>query len=101
MLPGECSFVWVSIGSGGPLDNRILSIALASLVVSACAGCAKDRDRDVDRLWRAGYGFNNPNPDRVRNGLPPLNFDGSAYQGNDPNTPGKWGTNESPFSSAK
>lgn len=32
---------------------------------------------DPDPLWRQGYGFNNPNGERLREGLPPLNFDGS------------------------
>ncbi len=27
-----------------------------------------------------GYGFNNPNPERKKKGLPPLNFDGSNPQ---------------------
>ena len=31
-----------------------------------------------DDLWKHGYGFNNPNPERVRQGLEPLNFDGST-----------------------
>ena len=42
---------------------------------------AKDKDRkrfDPDPLWRAGYGFNNPNAERIRNGQPVLNFDGSV-----------------------
>lgn len=32
----------------------------------------------VDDLWKQGYGFNNPNPDRKKQGLEPLNFDGST-----------------------
>lgn len=32
----------------------------------------------IDNLWKQGYGFNNPNPERVRQGLEPLNFDGST-----------------------
>lgn len=35
---------------------------------------------DPDPSWRQGYGFNNPNPDRIRNGQPVLNFDGSVYE---------------------
>jgi hypothetical protein len=51
-----------------------------------CAGCHNyrmtdwfnnERDRKVDRLWQQGYGYNNPNPNRIRDGQPPLNFDGS------------------------
>lgn len=40
-------------------------------------GITKDKS-PADRLWRAGYGFNNPNPERMRNGQPLLNFDGSV-----------------------
>ena len=29
-------------------------------------------------LWKQGYGFGNPNPERARQGLEPLNFDGST-----------------------
>ena len=31
----------------------------------------------IDSLWRAGFGFNNPNPERIKQGLAPQNFDGS------------------------
>ncbi len=46
------------------------------------SGCTTDRkkDTDIDRLWRAGYGFNNPNLGRKKEGLPPLNLDGSEYK---------------------
>lgn len=33
---------------------------------------------DPDPLWRQGYGFNNPNNERIRNGQPVLNFDGTV-----------------------
>ena len=43
-----------------------------------------DRDdapvSDADALWRNGYGFNNPNIERRRSGLAPLNFDGSVHR---------------------
>lgn len=32
---------------------------------------------DIDSLWKAGFGFNNPNPERIKQGLEPQNFDGS------------------------
>ena len=32
----------------------------------------------VDLLWKQGYGFNNPNNDRIREGLEPVNFDGKT-----------------------
>ena len=37
-------------------------------------------DTVVDQAWRSGGGFNNPNPERIREGKPPLNFDGSVYK---------------------
>lgn len=33
---------------------------------------------DPDPLWHQGYGFNNPNVERIRNGQPVLNFDGTV-----------------------
>jgi hypothetical protein len=41
-----------------------------------------DRKRgfDPDPLWRQGYGYNNPNNERIRQGQPPLNFDGSVAE---------------------
>lgn len=37
----------------------------------------KHKVTGADILWRQGYGFNNPNPERRKQGLPLLNFDGS------------------------
>ena len=40
-----------------------------------------DRDKngfDPNPLWHQGYGFNNPNHERIKQGLPVLNFDGSV-----------------------
>ena len=31
----------------------------------------------ADSLWKQGYGYNNPNPERQRQGLESQNFDGS------------------------
>ena len=39
-----------------------------------------DEETMFDQLWREGYGFNNPNPERIRQGKPPLNFDGTVYE---------------------
>ena len=33
---------------------------------------------DPDPLWHQGYGFNNPNVERIKNGQPVLNFDGTV-----------------------
>ena len=37
-------------------------------------------DTEIDRLYRQGYGFNNPNVERIRNDLPPVNLDGSVHR---------------------
>ena len=61
-----------------------------TLAAAACltgclllTGCAADDTKkettggvDIDQLWREGYGFNNPNPERKRKGLPPVDFSG-------------------------
>jgi hypothetical protein len=65
-------------GSLGQL--AILCCLLASLHLAGCAAPdTKDNstdDIDMDRLWREGYGFNNPNAERIRQGLPPLDYSG-------------------------
>lgn len=35
-----------------------------------------ERDEQIDQLWLAGYGYNNPNPDHRRRGEPLEHFDG-------------------------
>ena len=55
----------------------------ALILLAALCGCAKDREEKntyLDSLWRAGYGYNNPNPQRQKDGLPPVNFDGSVHE---------------------
>ncbi len=34
----------------------------------------EDNNQEINRLWHQGYGFNNPNPQRQRDGLEPLDF---------------------------
>jgi len=41
-----------------------------------------DSERSIDQLWRDGYGFNNPNIDRQKRGLRPVNFDGRTTDAN-------------------
>jgi len=36
-----------------------------------------DHEERIDELWRQGYGYSNPNVDRIKNSQTPLNFDGS------------------------
>ena len=51
---------------------------LSFLVATLClGGCATGRDESYDNLntlWKQGYGFNNPNPDRMKKGLKPIDF---------------------------
>lgn len=70
---------------------RTLAIILAITVVSL-GGCRLNRpnyslsksktDRSNDQLWRDGYGFNNPNPDRIERGLDPVSFNGRMDDSN-------------------
>lgn len=39
---------------------------------------SKPRTNQVDSLWKQGYGFNNPNNERIRQGLKPIHFHGKA-----------------------
>lgn len=54
---------------------------LVAVGVLLSTGCASDDEyeSELDRLWRQGYGFNNPNVQRIKNGEPPLNLDGTVY----------------------
>jgi len=59
--------------------SRWIFLALVLAICGNLVGCAAEReDTELDRLWRGGYGYNNPNPDRAKKGLAPLNFDGST-----------------------
>jgi hypothetical protein len=56
---------------------------LAVLALAILSGCAKKRDpmkEHLNDLWLEGYGFNNPNLDRIKRGEPPLNFDGTEHK---------------------
>lgn len=64
---------------------RSLRFAASALLMLLAAGCASDseyskRKRETDELWRAGYGFNNPNAERLKEGKPPLDFDGREHR---------------------
>jgi len=60
---------------------------LAIVVCIALSGCRtlkpeyslfkSEQEERTDELWRQGYGYNNPNVERIRNGQEPLNSDGS------------------------
>jgi hypothetical protein len=51
------------------------------LLAGLLAGCPREErdpmDERLNELWKAGYGFNNPNNERRKKGLPPQNFDGT------------------------
>ena len=54
-----------------------LLVALTALHAAGCKSAPDPQEQELNELWREGYGFNNPNADRIRKGLKPLNFDGS------------------------
>jgi hypothetical protein len=50
---------------------------------------------ELNGLWRQGFGFNNPNPDRISKGLPPLNSDGTESKVPLRPSESDWGRSES------
>jgi len=55
-------------------------VMVGIFMLKICLG-SKEKDKegfDPDPLWHQGYGFNNPNNERIKNGQPVLNFDGSV-----------------------
>lgn len=36
----------------------------------------EEMDERLNQLWEEGYGYNNPNADRIKQGLPPIPFKG-------------------------
>lgn len=70
---------------------RWITIILAFTIVSF-GGCRinqpnyslfkSEAERSTDQLWRDGYGFNNPNSDRIKRGLDPVGFDGRKDDAN-------------------
>ena len=76
------------------MRNWVIFVLLFALVANCgCAGFEQYRDKqnakrerrsiaedsfaEINNLWKQGYGFNNPNVDRIKKGLAPQNFDGS------------------------
>lgn len=55
----------------GGVDMKRLFFLLAVLAVFV-SGCATDSS--LQQAWRQGYGFNNPNPERIKQGQPPTSF---------------------------
>lgn len=52
---------------------------LALVICTILSGCASDDHLEhTNELWRQGYGFNNPNYDRIKKGEKPLNLNGSV-----------------------
>ncbi|MCA9067414.1 MAG: hypothetical protein KDA84_00725 [Planctomycetaceae bacterium] len=59
------------------------SLWLFSILLITLTGCPskeKKKDTYMDQLWREGYGFNNPNADRRKEGLAPVDMDGSVHR---------------------
>ena len=53
-----------------------IAICLAAIFI--CGGCASDRNSlqndHMDSLWKQGYGYGNPNVERIRSGQKPESF---------------------------
>lgn len=52
-----------------------IAICLAAIFIGG--GCASDRDVQndhLDSLWKQGYGYGNPNVERIRSGQKPESF---------------------------
>jgi outer membrane protein assembly factor BamE (lipoprotein component of BamABCDE complex) len=55
--------------------RQVLLLAVFFLLALLVAGCATPEPKNpMNDLWRQGYGFNNPNAERIRQGLPPKDF---------------------------
>lgn len=52
---------------------------MAKSIIENTPGIDDDEDDgfDPEPLWHQGYGYNNPNNERIRKGQPVLNFDGT------------------------
>lgn len=53
-------------------------IAICLAAVFFCGGCASDRDSiqndHLNSLWKQGYGYGNPNAERISSGQEPESF---------------------------
>ncbi len=57
---------------------KCVLLVLAGVCLPFATGCKSqeksEQERELDRMWREGYGFNNPNDARRKKGLPPVDF---------------------------
>lgn len=65
------------------IAGKTLAFVGAGFVMLVIAALTDDDDDeksvfDPNPLWHQGYGYNNPNNERIKNGEPVLNFDGSV-----------------------
>ncbi len=63
------------------MARRSMLVLVLLVCTNGFAGCAsnrsgRDSDSELDRLWRQGYGFKNPNVKNIRQGKPTVGFDG-------------------------
>lgn len=58
----------------------ITSLWLTFKIIEDSIDGDDDDDDSLNQLWLEGHGYNNPNPERKKKGLPPLNFDGSPTE---------------------
>jgi hypothetical protein len=63
----------------------LATVVLTGLLLSGCTGSRPDyslfpseHEQRTNELWRQGYGYENPNIERIKNDQQPLNFDGDT-----------------------
>lgn len=64
-----------------PMTREAFWIFLVLLLT--LLGCTTEKKKDdtqIDQLWREGYGYNNPNAQRKKDGLPPVDWDGTVRE---------------------
>lgn len=64
------------------------ALVIAFVACIAISGCRtlqpeyslfkSEHEEQTDALWRQGFGYNNPNAERIRDGRDSVNFDGSS-----------------------
>jgi hypothetical protein len=54
---------------------QLFLVCTIGCLLLGCSSTPKSQnEEELNRLWRAGYGFNNPNADRIRQGKEPVDF---------------------------
>jgi hypothetical protein len=54
--------------------KRAFGLLLAISLLISPDSASTPQESHLNRLWKQGYGFNNPNPERIRSCQKPFNF---------------------------